>query len=244
MLIAVLCLPLKLFAQIHDDTNPTKPVFLSIREELYNLKQDRWINLFIFRSDKVILKKTAHITPKGVILRYDLPIATADTGTETVTGLGDLYTQALFFPHLGRTFTFAAGSGFILPTATDTLLGRGKWQIAPVAAPVWFFPRNRGFSFVKFQDFISVAGNGSRPDVHYFLITPTLLWRFTKQSWISLDSESKTNWERENATSFRSGVQLGTMLNRNVGFWVKPEFPWGQHREGDWTLKFTLILAR
>ena len=250
MLLLLISLPLVVHAQservideIQDDTNPTKPVFLSVREEYSNLTQDKNLNLLIFRSDKVILKKTKSFGPKGIILRYDLPLATADTGSTSTTGLSDLYMQALFFPRLSR-FTIAAGSGMILPTATGRSLGRGKWQIVPLAVPIWSFTRNKGFLLVRFQDYLSFAGQGDRPDIHYFVTAPALMWRYTRKSWILLDSEAKTNWERGGTTSFRSGVQIGAMLNRHVGVWVKPEFPWGEHREGDWTLKFTLILAR
>ena len=250
MLLLLVSLPLVLHAQservidqIQDDTNPTKPVFLSVREEYSNLLSDRNLNLLILRSDKVILRKTKSLRPKGIILRYDLPIATADTGFKSTTGLSDLYTQALFFPRLSR-FTIAAGSGMILPTATDRLLGRGKLQLVPMVVPVWAFTENKGFFLVRFQDYFSFAGQSDRPDIHYFVTAPAVMWRYTKKAWILLDTEAKTNWENRGNTSFRYGVQIGTMLNRHVGFSVKPEFPWGEHREGDWTLKFTLILAK
>ena len=228
--------------EIKDDTNPTKPVFLSLREEYYRLGDNLSRNFVVLRSDKVILSKT-HLKPKGMILRWDLHIARTSAGAVTQTGLGDLYMQSLLFPLLGK-FTFVAGSGFVLPTATDSQLGRGKWQMAPLAAPLWFFPQNKGFFFVKFQDFFSFAGNGTRSDVHYFLSTATVLWRYTRKSWVLLDTETKTNWELDNATSYRSGIQLGTMLSPNIGLWIKPEIPWAEHREGSWALKFTFLFAK
>src|SRR5262245_42171026 len=94
--------------QIVDDTNPTKPVFFSLREEYYDFGSEQWTNLFLLRSDKVVLKNTQSLRPKGIILRIDLPIASARVSDETATGLGDVYVQGLFFPHLRKTFTFAA----------------------------------------------------------------------------------------------------------------------------------------
>lgn len=230
--------------EIVDDTNPTKPVFLSIRQEYYDLGSDRWTNILMLRSDKVILKKARSLRPKGIILRADLPITSARVLDDTATGLGDVYIQGLFFPRLRSVFTVAAGTGFVFPTATDSILGKGKWQAAPLAVPIFFFPRSRGFFLTKFQDFVSFAGSGNRPEIHFHLITPTLLWRYSRKSWILLDTETKINWRLDNRVSYRSGVQFGRMFNRKIGFWVKPEIPWGKNREGDWFLKFAVILAK
>lgn len=232
--------------EIVDDTNPTKAVLFSIRDEYYNFRSDSWNNFVILRADQALLK--GRLKPKGIILRADLPIATAHRGKITRTGLGDLYFQSLFFPHLRRTFVFAAGSGLVLPTATDSFLGGGKWQIAPLAVPIWFFPPKsgfmRGYFLTKFQDFYSFAGNTNRRDFHYFLVTPTVLYRIDRKNWILLDTEVKTNWLAGNRTSFRSGILLGRMFSPKIGFWIKPEIPWGKNRESDWVLKFTMVLAK
>ena len=228
--------------EIADDTNPTKPVFFSIRQEYYDLRSDQWTDLLMIRSDKVILKNNKSLRPKGIILRVDLPISTSHVPDKTAFGLGDMYVQGLFFPHLRKTFTFAAGTGFFFPTATDSILGKGKWQAAPLAVPMWIFPQSKGFFLTKFQDFISFAGNGNKPEIHYHLITPTLLWRYSRKSWILVDTETKINWQLDNRVSYRSGIQFGRMFNRRVGLWVKPEIPWGKNREGDWFLKFALVL--
>jgi hypothetical protein len=96
---------------------------------------------------------------------------------------------------------------------------------------------------MKFQDYYSFAGSSSRPDIHYFQFTPTLLYRIDRKNWIMIDTEMKTNWLQDNRTVFRSGIQLGRMFNRKVGFWIKPEIPWGNNRDLDWVLKFTMVLA-
>jgi len=234
-------------AEVPDDTNPTKAVLFSIRNEYYNFRSDSWANFVVLRADQAILKRSK-LKPKGIIFRSDLSIGSGHRGETTKTGLGDLYLQSLFFPHLRKTFVFAGGTGLVLPTATDSFLGFGKWQIAPLVLPVWFFPQRRGFMegyfLVKFQDFYSFAGKSNRPDIHYFLITPIVQYRINRKNWILLDTEMKRNWLADNRTSFRSGIQLGRMFSPKFGFWIKSEIPWGKNREADWVLKFTMILAR
>ena len=227
-----------------DDTNPTKAVFMTLREEYFNLPGDSYRNAFLLRKDHIILERNSVLKPKGIILRWDVPLATTHFQGRTETGLGDIYFQSLLFPHLRKRLVVAAGSGFLVPTATDSLIGQGKWQAAPMIAAISFFPKARGYFLVKLQDFFSFAGNGTRLDIHYLLTTPTLLWRTSRKNWILVDAESKTDWERDGRTSLRAGVQLGRMFNPKVGFWIKPEFPFGRNREGDWTLKLTLVLAK
>src|SRR5262245_45846088 len=112
-----------------DDTNPTKPVFLSLREEYYNLTDDRYRNSFIIRNDKIVLKDNTALKPKGLIFRFEVPISTVHVPGRTETGLGDIYFQGLIFPHL-KPLTLGVGTGFLLPTATNSLTGQGKWQAA------------------------------------------------------------------------------------------------------------------
>ena len=226
-----------------DDTDPGKVVFFSVREEYYNLSQDAWINRLIFRSDKTIFKNSNFTRPKGVILRWDLPLVTTQIGSETQSGLGDLYFQGLFFRQISKGFNLAVGPAFVLPTATDNLLGSGKLHFAPLAVPIWFFEKGRGYFLVKVQDFVSLAGSEDRPDVHFMLTTPGLLWHLDQKSWILVDTEGQTNW-KNNTTNFKSGLQVGRVFSRHIAFWVKPEIPWGPNRQGDWTIKFTMLYIK
>ena len=231
--------------EIRNDSDPTKPILFSLREEYYNLLGDAWRNAIILRADRVIFRNLDFPgRGKGLILRGDLPVAAAGLGGTERWGLGDLYAQAIVVPRLGKQFTIAYGTGFVLPTATDQTLGQGKWQLAPVAAPVWFFEKRKGLAFVKFQDYFSFAGDGKRPDVNYLLITPTALYRVTKTWFLLADSESKTDWKNGGQTSFKSGLEIGKMLSPRFGLWIKSEVPWGPHRQGDFTIKLTAFWTR
>ena len=226
------------------DTDPTKPVVFSVREEFYNPKGDLWRYAFILRADKAILKNKGKLSGKrGFLLRSDLPIVIARAGGSENMGLGDLYAQALWFPYLTRKFGFATGSGLSAPTATGKLLGTGKWQIAPAAIPVWFFDR-KGLFFVKFQDYISCAGNGNRTDIHYTNVDATLLWKFRKRWWVVTDTEMNANWKKGGSTWFKSGLLVGRMINPTFGVWFKPEIPYGRESGGGWILKSSFFWVR
>jgi hypothetical protein len=230
--------------EIRNDTDPTKPVFFTLRNEYYNLRNEPWQNVVILRADRLVLNRVGLFgRSRGFLLRADLPAVTVHDGHDTRSGLGDLYTQAIVIPKFHKSYTIAWGSGAVFPTATHSV-GSDKWQLAPVVAPIVFFGRLKGFGFIKFQNFFSVAGEDDRPDLNYFLVTPTILRRISRSWWVVVDSESKTDWKRDNMTSFKSGFQIGKMMSPRFGVWVKPEIPWGQNRLGDWTVKATAILTR
>ena len=230
-------------AEPGQDTDPTKPVLFSLRDEHYDLQGGNWINAFIFRKDELLLKKTTFPgQARGLLLRLELPVTTSYLGGDKNTGLGDGYAQGLLLPRLGGPFILGIGTGLVIPTATDRKLGTGKWTIAPIVAPVWFLPK-QGYALVKIQEFESFAGPSSRPDISFLLVTPTALWRVSQRNWILVDSESRTSWT-QGFTSYRSGFLVGTMFSARAGLSLKAEVPWGNHRLGDWTLKAVFYLTR
>jgi hypothetical protein len=219
-------------------------VVWSLREEYYNLPGQAWNNAFLFRVDRAVLKERPRPLGKsGILTRVDIPFVVADRPDGTSAGLGDIYAQALLLPFLTKQFAFAAGSGISLPTATDHRLGTGKLMIAPAAAPVWFIPQ-RGLFFVKVQDYISVAGAGDRPDLHYMTITPLLVWRLKgKPYWVQLDAETQTNWKADAHTGYKAGFLLGRITKKR-GMWIKLEVGFGPYRVQSLAIKTSVFKVR
>ena len=226
------------------DDNPTRAVFWSLREEYRDLANGGWNNRIVVRKDKVVLRGRRGVGRNGFLLRTDVPITTTHLGTETHTGLGDIYGQVLLIPYLTRKFGFVTGSGVVLPTATHRTLGLGKWQVAPLAVPVWFLAKRKGYFFVKFQEFISVAGAGSRPGVHALFIQPNLTFIPAKRWAVQLDAESRTNWRNADRTDFRVGFGAGKVMTHRWFLGIKCEIPIGPTRTGDLTLKVVNIFYR
>ncbi len=230
--------------EIHLEEDPTKPVFFSVRNEYRDLRNGAWANTVLFRLDRLSFTRLKNKGgAKGLILRLDVPFNTVHTGTSTRSGLGDIYAQALYLPHVRRGFAIAVGSGIVLPTATSDSLGLGKLILAPVVVPVWYLGKKRRLTFIRFQNHFSVAGKSSRPDVNYFLADPNIVHRLSRRWWIAANTEFKWDW-RTDVGSGISGLQIGRMMRGKFGFWLKPEIPWGPGRLGDFNLKFTVFRIR
>jgi len=230
--------------QAGDDSDPTRPVVWSLREEYYNLRGDAWNNAFVFRIDRAVLKERHRLLAKhGALTRLDIPIVIAKRSDGTRIGLGDIYAQTFLLPYSKGKFIMAAGSGVFVPTATDRRLGTGKLTIAPVAAPIWRIPK-RGFFFVKVQDYFSVAGRDERLDLHYMTVTPLLVWRLKdKPYWIQLEAETQTNWKADAHTGLKSGFLFGRITKKR-GIWIKAEIGMGQYRVHSFAIKTSIFKVR
>lgn len=230
-------------AETPDLENPTKAVLFSFRNEYFNLARGAWTDAFIFRSDRVLVRTRPRLGGKvGILTRFDLPFVAAHFGNASDVGLGDLYAQAAYVPWLSPRFALAMGTGLTLPTATEKTLGLGKWQIAPVVAPVWFLPNRKGLFLVRLHGHFSFAGDEDRRDVETLEIVPLVVWNFQRRWWTLIDTNVLIDWEGAGSTSYRTGIEIGHVVRRAWGVAIKPEIPWGADRRGDW--KVIAIVTR
>ena len=223
--------------------DPTKAVFFNIRNEFSDLQGEAWTNAVIARSDRALLRTRPRLGGKvGILTRVDVPIVSADPGDRAQVGLGDIYAQASVVPWLTPRFALAMGSGLTFPTATTSSLGAGKWQVAPVVAPIWFLPNRKGFALVRLHGHLSFAGDDDRPPVRTLEIVPGVIWHFARGWWTLVDTNTTIDWEDGRRASRRTGVEIGYVVRRAWGVSIKPEIPWGANRKGDW--KLVAILTR
>ena len=229
---------------IGQDTDPTKPIILSLREEFTSLGDNGFLNAVILRADRLVLEGLGVPGPvRGVLTRLDVPIVTFSNSSTTETGLGDIYMQALVAPRIQGNFAMAAGTGLQMPTASSNWLGQGKWIASPAIVPVWFFPKE-GYAYIKCQDWFSFAGQSNKPAVHYLTVTGLILRRISKKWWGMIDAESNTDWMNDGKTWLKAGGLVGLMINNRVGVWIKGEIPFGQYRIDDWGIKASLFVTR
>ena len=228
-----------------NDSDPTRPILFSIRPEIYKPNDDVTQAALIFRYDRAMLARRRWLPGRrGVIVRAELPMLRTQTdGGNAEAGIGDAYAQMLLVLYRKQSFAVVGGTGVIIPTASGDRLGSGKWVLAPAAAPVWFF-RGHGMAFVKFHNFMSVAGDDRRPDANFLLITPTIIRTFSGRWWMLADSEAKTDWNEGGHTSAKSGLQLGKAVGQRFALWIKPEVWWGADPHGRWNMKFGLVWHR
>jgi hypothetical protein len=223
------------------DEDPTRPVFISVRPEFYEMGDGVDRRLLVVRYDARVwptLRVLGRGAP-GILLRFEAPLVDVNVRGARATGLGDIYGQFVVVPYVRQGFAIAAGSGFLLPSATDELTGSDKWIVAPMVAPLWRMPR--ALFLVKLQNVTSVADDPGAPEVNYLLVTPFFVHTVGQRWWVMIDSESNTRWTDGGRTGFKSGVQLGRRVRTGIGIWIKPEVWWGPNRGGEWNLKAGIV---
>lgn len=112
-------------------------------------------------------------------------------------GLGDVVQSAFFSPKSPTSsgWIWGAGPVLLLPTATDDLLGSGKWGLGPTAVALkqqgpWTYGG-------LFNHIWSVAGDDDRADINSTFLQPFVTYT-TPQAWTyGANLEATRDWESE-----------------------------------------------
>jgi hypothetical protein len=121
-------------------------------------------------------------------------------GTSSQSGLADTV-QSFFFSPKEPTkggWIWGAGPAFLLPTATDSLLGSEKWGAGPTAV---LLKQQNGWTYGALANHLwSFAGHDNRPDVSATFLQPFVSYTTKKQTTFVLNSESTYDWENRQWT--------------------------------------------
>jgi len=135
-----------------------------------------------------------------VIYQPDLavPVKVAPGVVEDVTidgafGLGDLNETLYFSPAKPGKVIWGVGPTFTLPTATDDVLGSGKWSAGP-AFVVLTMPGHWVLGALITNQW-SFAGDSDRADVNAMLLQYFINYNFNKGWFFSSSPINTANWE-------------------------------------------------
>jgi hypothetical protein len=122
-------------------------------------------------------------------------------GDHAQTGLADTIQSFFFSPQKPTSsgWIWGAGPVFLLPTATDGLLGADKWGVGPTAVAL----KQQGpWTYGMLANHIwSFAGDGDRPDVNASFVQPFLAYTSSKATTYSANMETSYDWQRKQWTA-------------------------------------------
>ncbi|OYR14946.1 hypothetical protein [Brucella thiophenivorans] len=223
-------------AQEHDAVNEANnPLTPKITVNFHNYYvpeltdvPDKYANQFLLRG---LIPSNLFGAPQ--LFRFTLPIATAPTFPDgETTGLGDLTLMDLFmFP--GKEVSFGAGPLLVLPTASDDVLGAGKWQAG--LAGVAIAPQSWGLvgGLATYQ--ASFAGDGDRDEVSLATVQPIL--NINLKDGFYLRSSATWNFDLEDGDySIPVGFGVGKVIPLNdkvtMNAFVEPQYTVFSHGTG------------
>lgn len=171
-------------------------------------------------------------------------------GAGSQSGIGDTVQSLFLSPKAPTTVGIIWGVGpvFLVPTATDDLLGTGKWGIGPTGVVL---KQEGPWTVGGLANHIwSVAGDEDRADVNQTFLQPFASYT-THDAWtFTLQTESTYNWETEQWAVPVNAIasKIVAVGDRPVSFFGGVRY-WAQSPEGGpegWGLRFgaTLLFPR
>jgi hypothetical protein len=154
----------------------------------------------------------------------DSTTAPIDLFSGRTTGFGDMYYNGLFAPKKGYKTEGGAsllwGLGFDLgfPTATDDVLGTGKWLAGPSGLGVYMGPKWKVGALV--QQYWDYAGDSDRDDVSLMNLQYFIFYSLDEVTAIGASPNIIANWEQN--SSNRWTVPIGLGISRTFQFGKVP----------------------
>jgi hypothetical protein len=130
-----------------------------------------------------------------LVTRTILPVLSQPTATSNQNGIGDLNPSFFLVPKGRGAWTFGFGPTLVLPTASDSSLGRGKWSAGPAAVAV--YSKGPWVAGALVNNIWSFAGNSDRSSVSAFLLQPFINYNL-RHGWYLVTAPIITaNWRAE-----------------------------------------------
>ena len=148
------------------------------------------------------------------------------------TGLGDTVLLTLLGPNTDDGWIFAGGISQIFPTASEDVLGQGKYQIGPAGLIVRLGNDYGGFGIEHFnigalpQQWWSYAGDDDRESTSQMDIQYFINWKATPTTLIGMTPNISINWEAEGGFDDKVSFPIGLGM---IGLFKLGKLPvrWG-----------------
>ena len=137
------------------------------------------------------------------------------------TGFGDMIYDALFSPQQpkklagGGLFAWGAGFDLMFPTASEDILGTGKWSAGPSLLGIYMGPKWKlGALLTHFKSF---GGSGNRADVNMSNVQYIAYYSVTDTFSIGAAPNIICNWEQSSGNECSVPLGIGFVSTVNIG---------------------------
>ena len=183
----------------------------------------------------------------NLITRTILPVISQPApGTDRTNGLGDLNFTGFISPKKPGKVIWGVGPALVFPTATDDVLGTGKFSIGPSAVALTM--KGQWVIGALASNIWSVAGDDDRADVNFFLMQYFVNYNFPSGWYLTSAPIVTANWEADSGEKwtvpFGGGVgkvfRIGKQpMNINTQVFYNVETPTNGAR---WQWRFQIQL--
>lgn len=210
----------------------------------YGIKPTENITTFEVNPNTTVIDDTGGISVDAVTFKtyrvinpnfnwgVEVPLARYESPDKSKNGLGDILLAGTAFKQLSQKIGVGAKLEMFMPTATDDLLGTGKFIASPSAFVVWDLPY-QFYIAAEYKHYVSYAGDGGRDNVNYMRPRITVGYTSPKEWYALTNLYYYVDFENHMQSEFAPEVELGTLINEGTMFYANV----GTHAGGNWKLK-------
>ena len=180
--------------------------------------------------------KYDHAIKRVFGINAELPLVRYSGHGRSDNGIGDLTLRGRAQHTWGR-HTLIGAAEFLLPTATEDTLGAQQYTFDPILGYVYSFGHNI-FGALVAKQFISLHNTDPAisQDINQGQYRMLLGYASNQGWWVLADPQVWVNYETGHQ-EFLAELELGTMLNRTTGVWIRAGHRLGGNwRRNDWTV--------
>ncbi len=159
-------------------------------------------------------------------------------------GLSDAVVSSFFSPKEPTSggLIWGAGPVFLVPTATDDLLGTEKFGMGPT---VVVLKQAGQFTIGALANHIwSVAGSDDRADVNNTFLQPFIARNFKGGYSLTINTELTQNWDAKGTSGSLHlvGAKVFSIGKQLTQFAIGPRIPYGNANTADWGFRAMIVL--
>ena len=183
----------------------------------------------------------------NLIGRVILPVISqndifGESGSQT--GLGDALVTGFFSPKTPTAggMIWGVGPAISIPTATDDLLGSGKFSAGPSAVAL---VQKGSITYGALVNHVwSLFGTSDRADISATFFQPFLAKNFAGGYALTLNTELLQNWEADATVGYLHlvGSKVTTLGGQMVQIFIGPRIPYGNGATNSWGFRAGLVL--
>src|SRR5262245_197779 len=132
-------------------------------------------------------------------------------------GLGDLKAVLGWLDYNTPEYAFLIGAASSFPTASDDILGNGKYTVGPIMATGRFLPRWESFLFGVFTHQVSAGGDPSRADISLTNASVQIntIW---ERWWMTVQGVWQVDWQHKTKSSMT--MEFGILRSKGWSSWT------------------------
>jgi hypothetical protein len=153
--------------------------------------------------------------------KIDIPLTSVDINGQGEIGMGDALLNIGYRPIQSKKAATILQSKVYMDTASEDILGAGKWRLGLAVIEV-LFPAPGVIFAPAYEHQFTIGGDSSRPDISVGAIDLYTVYAPGPEGYVMLDPTFVIDYENNNSVSSSVELELGHSMGGGTTFYVRP----------------------